>query len=193
MQRIIVPGDIKKQPSSNEVIRLLPQEGNLYKLNLHSHSTLTDGHFTPEELKEIYQKEGYHGVAFTDHRVCTPHPELTDSSFVALTGMEADFNYRDESGYTRKTVHINAIAREENTSFSLPSMPLDYEVINQTVDELRQKNCIVTVNHPVFSDMSCEDLLKIRGMDGVEVYNSIGTMFNNYSDDSAFYEYFLRD
>ena len=192
MQRIIVPGDIKKQPSSNEVIRLLPQEGNLYKLNLHSHSTLTDGHFTPEELKEIYQKEGYHGVAFTDHRVCTPHPELTDSSFVALTGMEADFNYRDESGYTRKTVHINTIAREENTSFSLPSMPLDYEVINQTVDELRQKNCIVTVNHPVFSDMSCEDLLKIRGMDGVEVYNSIGTMFNNYSDDSAFYEYFLR-
>ena len=50
MQRIIVPGDIKKQPSSNEVIRLLSQEGNLYKLNLHSHSTLTDGHFTPEEL-----------------------------------------------------------------------------------------------------------------------------------------------
>ena len=189
MQRIIVPKDAPVKPASNEVIYLLPQEGNLYKLNLHSHSTLTDGHFTPEELKGIYQKEGYHGVAFTDHRECVPHLELTDNTFVALSGMEADFNLRDESGYTRKTVHINAIAREADTAFSLPSMLLNYDVINETVE---QKNCIVTVNHPVFSDMSCEDLLKIKGMDGVEVYNSIGTMFNNYSDDSAFYEYFLR-
>ena len=192
MQRIIVPPEVKKQPTTGEVIHLLPGEGNCYKLNLHSHSTLSDGHFTPEELKEIYKKEGYDGVAFTDHRKCIPHPELTDESFVALTGLEADFNYHDESGYNRKTVHINVIAREADTSFDFSSLPLDYDVINDAVEKFKQKNCIVTVNHPVFSDMCCEDLLKIRGMDGIEVYNSIGAMFNNYSDDSAFYEYFLR-
>ncbi len=35
---------------------LLPHEGNFYKANLHSHSTISDGNKTPEELKKIYEK-----------------------------------------------------------------------------------------------------------------------------------------
>ena len=31
----------------------------LYKGNLHSHSTLSDGTQTPEELKELYKANGY--------------------------------------------------------------------------------------------------------------------------------------
>ncbi len=195
MQRIIappLPADWKQTPS-DQVVWLLPKEGNLYKLNLHSNSTISDGHFSPAQIKEIYQKEGYHGVAFTDHRACVPHPELTDDSFVALTGIEIDFNQFDEQGYTTHIVHINGFARDEQTAFTVPSMPLDYDLINKSVLDLKEKNCIVTVNHPVFSDMDGSDLLKIQNMDGIEVYNSIGTMFNNYSDDTAFYEHFLRD
>ncbi len=196
MQRIIIPKDIetKKEKSSMTTgkIWLLPETGNLYKANLHAHSTESDGNFTPEKLKEIYLAQGYHAVAFTDHRKCMPQTHLTDENFVALTGTELDFSFCDESGYVRKMVHINAIAKNPDTTFEKPSMPLDYDLINEVVQDLKSRDCIVTVNHPVFSDMSTEDLLRIKGMDGVEVYNSIGTMFNNYSDDSAFYEYFLR-
>ena len=31
---------------------LLPREGRFYKANLHAHSTVSDGHYTPEELKQ---------------------------------------------------------------------------------------------------------------------------------------------
>ena len=193
MQRTILPKNISpKEPSTEERIWLLPEDGNLYKLNLHSHSTISDGSFTPSELKQLYIEQGYSAVAFTDHNVCVPHNELTDDRFVALTGIEAAFSGTDETGYVRKMVHINAISRDAEQEFAIAPMPRDYEKINDTVAQLRDKNCIVTVNHPVFSDMSTEDLLRIQGMDCVEVYNAIGVMFNNYSDDSAFYEYFLR-
>ncbi|MBE7030098.1 MAG: PHP domain-containing protein [Ruminococcaceae bacterium] len=197
MQRIIAPvGTTEKLKKMGELpkekVWILPENGNLYKVNMHSHSTISDGNFTPEELKEIYVAQGYHAVAFTDHRKCVPHTRLTDEKFVALTGTELDFSYIDENGYVRKTVHINAIAKNPDTEFEKKSMPLDYDLINQTVQEMKDMDCIVMVNHPVFSDMSTEDVLRIKGMDGVEVFNSIDTMFNNYSDESAFYEYFLR-
>ena len=197
MQRIINPVGYEENkenmiPTGEEKIWLLPETGNLYKINMHSHSTISDGKFSPEELKKLYMEQGYHAVVFSDHRKCVPHTELTDESFVALTGTELDFGYCDESGLTRKVVHINAIARDPHLAFEKMSMPLEYDLINEVIQELRDMDCFVSINHPVFSDMSTDDLLRLRGMDAVEIYNSIGTMFNNYSDDSAFYEYFLR-
>lgn len=193
MQRTIVPNNIEiKKVSPDKKVFLLPENGNLYKVNMHTHSTESDGNFTPEELKKYYSEQGYHAVAYTDHRKCIPHTHLTDENFVALTGTELDFSYCDESGYVRKTVHINAIARNPELAFEKKAMPLDYDLINEAVAELNSMDCIVTVNHPVFSDMSTEDIFRIKGMHGLEVYNGIGVMFNNYSDDSAFYEYYLR-
>ena len=52
-----------------ERIYLLPKEGNLYKANMHCHTTVSDGKFTPEEIKNMYKARGYHAVAFTDHQV----------------------------------------------------------------------------------------------------------------------------
>ena len=45
---------------------LLPKDGNFYKANLHSHTTVSDGRFTPAEAKKIYLEKGYSIVAFSD-------------------------------------------------------------------------------------------------------------------------------
>ena len=37
-----------------------------------------------------------------------------------------------------------------------------------------------------------EDIMNMKGYHCMELFNSIGIMFNNYSDDSVYYEYFLR-
>ena len=63
-------------------IYLLPQEGAFYKANMHSHSTLSDGSLTPEEIKAAYQEKGYQIFAFSDHRKLIPHPELKDENFL---------------------------------------------------------------------------------------------------------------
>ena len=67
-----------------ERIWLLPEKGKFYKANLHCHTVLSDGHLTPEGIKEAYQKEGYSIVAYTDHRHYGWHPELMDENFIPL-------------------------------------------------------------------------------------------------------------
>ena len=69
---------------------LLPENGQFYKANLHSHSFLSDGKLTPEEMKNLYKSHGYSVLAYTDHDIFIPHHDLTDENFLALSGFEAE-------------------------------------------------------------------------------------------------------
>lgn len=55
---------------------LLPEKGDFYKANLHCHTNISDGKYTPEEIKEIYKSRGYHVVAYTNHNSYNYHKEL---------------------------------------------------------------------------------------------------------------------
>ena len=44
--------------------------------NLHSHSTHSDGKYTPAELVRVAAEEGYKAIAVTDHDTATGYPEL---------------------------------------------------------------------------------------------------------------------
>ena len=67
---------------------LLPESGQFYKVNMHSHSTYSDGQQTPEELKEFYKKRGYHAIAYTEHEALFDFTHLNDEDFLALTSYE---------------------------------------------------------------------------------------------------------
>ena len=173
-------------------VELLPRSGNSYKVNLHTHSTVSDGYFTPEQLKELYMSHGYSAVAFTDHRSCVPHNELTDKNFVALSGIEIDYaNYHNINDHTR-VVHICAISEKPIASIAQKTKPLDYNEIRKDIRRLRKEGFFVTVNHPVWSGMSTDDALAFDAFDAMEIYNTVSVVFSNYTDDSAFYEYYLR-
>lgn len=171
---------------------LLPRSGNSYKINLHAHSTVSDGYFTPEQLKDIYMAEGYSAVAFTDHRKCVPHVELTDSNFVALSGIELDYGvFKDLEDHTR-VVHICAVSEDPTSDLAQLTNPLDINEINKDIARLKAEGYFVTVNHPVWSGMSTDDALALKGFDAMEIYNTVSVAFSSYTDDSAFYEYYLR-
>ena len=67
---------------------LLPDTKKYYKANLHTHSTVSDGKLTPEEVKAEYKKLGYSILALTDHSVIVNHQHLNDPDFLMLTGAE---------------------------------------------------------------------------------------------------------
>ena len=94
---------------------LLPQNGNFYKANMHTHTTISDGSLSPEDTKKLYKTNGYSVVAFTDHDVFITHPELNDESFLALNGFEAEFTQEDtcppKGNKMLKTCHICFVAR----------------------------------------------------------------------------------
>lgn len=167
---------------------LIPKDGNLYKANLHCHTTVSDGKFTPAQIKDFYKSKGYHAVAFTDHQVCTPHPELTDADFVALTGIEIAYGIGKST-----SIHACGIARDPMVQLEHPNDPEnDIQKLNAGIRLLNKKGFITTLNHPRWSGIAPADLAKIQGFANMEVVNGYEMVLDGYGDSSACYEAELR-
>ena len=92
---------------------LLPDSGSFYKANLHTHTTVSDGKLTPEEMKKAYMEQGYSIIAFTDHEVLVPHPELAEENFLPLNGYEVALTETGDNPWRyKKTCHICLVALE---------------------------------------------------------------------------------
>ena len=190
---------------------LLPENGNFYKANLHCHSNFSDGRKTPEQIKERYKELGYSIVAYTDHEILIPHPELNDENFLALNGFEMSIDEPavNAKGY-RKCCHIcyialepdnlnqpcwhrerylwgNAVSHKEEVKFD-ENEP-DYvrkfgsEGISEAMNICRNKGFFVTYNHPSWSLEDYEDYMGYDGMHAFEMFNGgcLAAGFDDYN------------
>ncbi len=100
---------------------LIPEKGNFYKANLHSHTNLSDGALSPEEVKEAYKSRGYSINAFTDHEVLWNHyDELRDDEFLPIVATEIGVNDGRLPFAISSSVHLSIFSRdphEEGTPF----------------------------------------------------------------------------
>ncbi len=195
---------------------LLPDKGNFYKANLHVHTTVSDGEMTPLEIKKIYMEKGYSIVAFTDHEIMVPHPELTDENFLAITSTEISINDRTDCDFNfARTYHLNIYSPEESKSafntfdkskmwlnrsyeFITPEqemMGMDrrytVDCINEVIKRANDEGCLVSYNHPVWSMQNYADYSDLRGLWGIELYNT-GCARNGYIDSPMPFEDLLK-
>ena len=198
---------------------LLPESGNFYKANLHCHSTVSDGKWTVEEIKKNYMEQGYSIVAFTDHDVLIPHYELNDENFLALNGVEFEFDEGGKWGKQWKNCHFCAIALEpdnitqpcwhrEKYQFSnavnyrdkvkFDDSEADWEreyspeCISRMMKNCREKGFFVTYNHPTWSMEGYRDYMGYNGMHAMEVCN-YGCVSAGFDDrNSKEYDEMLR-
>ena len=192
---------------------LLPRSESFYKANLHSHSTISDGKLTPEAMKEHYKSGGYSIIAYTDHDVMIPHHDLTDESFLALTGFEVEVNQNDCYPLTKdiSTCHICFIAGSPDTVVQpcwnskyaeignakkyadsvvydneKPPFERHYtpECINEIMKTCRDAGFFVTYNHPSWSLESYPVYTAYHGMHAMELING-ECNFHGYNDNNA--------
>lgn len=165
----------------SERIYLLPQEGSVYKANLHCHTIHSDGHLTPGEIKAAYMDQGYQIVAFTDHRHYEWHKNLCDEKFLALAAMEVDINehFKKPGDFSRvKTYHINLYDSmpeqftEEKKGDLLPERRYnDTDYINEYIRKMKEYGFFACYNHPYWSLQNYDDYKNLRGFWGMEIYN----------------------
>ena len=95
---------------------LISKQQQQYRANLHSHSTASDGHLSPDALKDLYRRQGYSILAITDHELPKSYSHMTESDFLLLTGYEAFIrpnpNYVFDS--YEPEVHLNLFAKDPN-------------------------------------------------------------------------------
>ena len=145
-------------------------DGKFYKGNLHTHTRLSDGRRTPEEVEALYREAGYDFIAITDHRKRFPAKETED--FIILSGGE----YHHQPGVT--AYHILGIGLQEDVYSDDKDSP------QAIIDKIRSAGGFPILAHPAWSLMTPEDGLALHGYEAVEIYNGISDGYTNrgYSD-----------
>ena len=83
------------------------QNGNWYKGNIHSHTTVSDGMLTPEQSAKLYKDNGYQFMCFSEHDIFTDFREqFNTENFIILPAVESSvILYRAKGTGERYKVH----------------------------------------------------------------------------------------
>ena len=187
-----------------KIKHLLPQT-HYFKANLHTHSKISDGTLTHEEIKEAYKTLGYQILCLTDHNVIVNHSDMNEPGFLMLTGMEINVNAPDISCSGGQTYHLNLIAKKPDNMWSpakayhkfpaaaeyenkmqFEEMDLQCNVnsINAMIEKANEKGFLVMYNHPTWSCQTYPDYAPLKGLWGIELRNTecclLGHNENNF-------------
>ena len=190
-----------------------------YRANLHSHTNLSDGTLTPEQMVQAYQEKGYSILAITDHEAPYDHTALSTDDFLLLTGYEAYIRPSPtcEFDLFKPEIHLNLLAKDPHNTAIIgwdPNfckyMPLEVaehqrehkgdlgprkysrEYIQRFIDTARASGYLVTYNHPCWSMEAEEDTLSYDGCFSLEVFNTGSEKISGYECNMALYDKFLR-
>ena len=197
---------------------LLPPEGNWYKANLHCHTNVSDGSFSPERVKEEYKKRGYSIVAYTDHQLMVDHSDLGDKDFLPLIGWEYEVCEDKPWREHPLACHICFIALDNKNPrqhvmngskylekakgyadrfcFDPENVEMLYDYSTKSMTEVMQKGreagFFVTYNHPAWSLETRDQYTNYHGMNAMEICN-YGCYEAGYEDYNAYiYDDMLR-
>ena len=192
---------------------LLPQVPRYFKANLHTHSTISDGKLSPEEVKAAYKALGYQILCLTDHNIIIDHSHMNDPDFLILTGIEININQPDWKRFTSKTYHINLIAKkpdnlwcparfsrrypvaeELDNKVEYDNMELTYspDSINEMIAKATEKGFLVMYNHPTWSCQTYPDYATLKGLWGMELRNTECCMLGHDENNFRVYRDILR-
>ena len=145
-----------------------------YKVNLHMHTNMSDGRKTPEEAARLYKENGYDAVAFTDHWVFGPTKEI--DGVTILSGVEYNCGGSDcKNG----VFHIVGLCcdREPLANKQMGAQEL--------LDTIREAGGLAILAHPAWSLNTPEAILPLKGVDALEIYNTVSGTHNSRRPDSS--------
>ena len=141
-----------------------------YKGNLHTHTTRSDGKVSYEDAVMRYKKMGYDFLSITDHWVTSETVE--EENFLLLSGCEYNIQYTESCNEIEREViiHINGIGFD-----SPPQLENRPALRGQAiVDAVRDAGGIAIINHPEWSRNLVSDIANLRGLSGIEIFNTVG-------------------
>ncbi len=140
--------------------------GRWYKANLHCHTTLSDGEFSPEVRVEQYKAKGYDILALTDHSKTNAAKELSSDDFLVLCGAELHPDYP----------HIRVDTPHHLVCLNIPegfAMEDDSDA-NEVVRRVNQLGGAVIYAHPYRYGHTINHLTAVHDYAAIEVYNASG-------------------
>lgn len=137
-------------------------DGEWYKGNLHTHTTNSDGAWSPERVATEYRAKGYNFLFITDHGTVTDVSGLSGDGLLVLNGTELGAG-KSEVGHSYHLAILNL--KETVSAKSAPTL-------QGLIDLLRSKGAEVIIAHPYWSGLTINDFSNLEGYIGVEIFNS---------------------
>lgn len=146
----------------------------VFKGNIHSHSTRSDGLLTPAEVACAYRERGYDFVAITDHFIERYGSPVTDTS-----------PYRADGFTTLLGAELHAPGLQNGIVWDLLAVGLPSDFSPGCKDETARSLCIraqaagafVAIAHPAWNGVTHADGLDIiDAVDAVEIHNEGHTL-----------------
>ena len=154
------------------------EERLVLKANLHTHTTNSDGKFTPQEIIEMYRNAGYDILNFSDHSTVNKVSGYDGKGMTLISGIELH-----PVGPGGAPWHILAVGVSENFSNTRPASGQD------AVNSALCAGAVVFCAHPYWCGFTPQEVMQLNGISGIEVFNTscryIGKEFNMYCWDAC--------
>ena len=146
-----------------DTVAAINSKGRWFKGCLHTHSTNSDGRFTPQQVVEWYRNYGYDFICLTDHDTFTDVSGFSTKDFLVLFGAELTASKLD-SGVKH---HIVAVGLE--SSFAAKKEQFHPQ---ELIDRIRRSAGEAIVAHPYWTGSTVNDMSDLQGYLGLEVFNT---------------------
>jgi len=145
-----------------------------FKGNLHTHTTVSDGILSPEEVCKLYKSNGYDFISLTDHWKYGEQTVFED--MLVLSGCEYNLNNGVKKGFH----HILGVGTEKfPENISEASSP------EEVIEAIHACGGLVIYGHPAWSLNTFDQLLQVKDADAVEIFNSVSDLPRNCRPDSS--------
>ena len=128
--------------------------------NTHTHSNLSDGDASPEQVAQTYQGLGYNFLFLTDHgRLASDFDQYSSGDFIGINGEEVG----------RSFCHMSSLAASEGVGSTTLGG------IQEVIDHILSIGGVPILNHPAWSSLplSVTDLWPLERLKLMEIYNHI--------------------
>ncbi len=161
-----------------------------FKGGLHIHTNKSDGLKSPAEAAKLYHSMGYDFIAFTDHWIFNAGGDY--NGLTILSGVEYDVGSDIHEGI----FHILGIGCMNNPALTREKLGLSGSLkkAQYVIDCINDAGGAAILAHPVWSVNRTADIMLLRGLAGIEIYNAVSGMpWGNRADSSAILDMLAAD
>jgi histidinol phosphatase-like PHP family hydrolase len=146
-----------------------------YKVNLHTHTTISDGHLSPEDVTRLYHEAGYDAIALTDHWAYGKE-YVTDDGLLVLSGAEYNIlNVTARDGL----FHIVGVGMKNEPRLD------ERACAQEAIDAIKATGGVAIIAHPAWSLNTPEHILALKNADATEIYNTVSGVHMSRRPDSS--------
>lgn len=144
------------------------QPGQFYKGNLHAHSTLSDGKFSPADVASQYRKAGYDFISLSEHFMKEYQFPIADTTALRSP---------DFTTLIAAELHVPETQAGERWHILAVGLPLDFappsegESAPEIAARAAETGAFIGIVHPSWYGLTLEDARSISCAHGVEIYN----------------------